>query len=102
MLAGTLFLDGDLVEYDPIGNVVVNHIIEGTIFTGANQDIDALHALANGNILLSLRTNGNNSTVGGLFHVFADEISTAAGSLLLKLGERETRPVPTPPRRTAR
>lgn len=56
--------DGDIVEYNPNSNTASLYLAESSIFTGANQDIDALHALPNGNVLLSVRTNAAVGTAG--------------------------------------
>jgi len=60
-LGGLAFEDGDIVVYDPATDVAVL-IFDEDLFSG-NEDIDALHVLSNGNILLS--TNGN-AYLGGL------------------------------------
>ncbi len=60
-LGGLSFTDGSLAEYDPIANSSTLYFNEN-LFSG-NEDINAVHVLANGIIILS--TTGN-ATLGGL------------------------------------
>ena len=60
-LGGLTFGDGDLVEYDPGTGTASLFFSEGS-FSG-NEDIDAVHVLANGKILLS---TAGSATLGGL------------------------------------
>lgn len=60
-LAGLAFRDGDLIEYDPVGNVA-SLFLDEDLFT-ADEDIDGVHVLADGTIILS---TGNGATIGGL------------------------------------
>ena len=51
---GTLvFAGGDLVEYDPVANAATLYFDGSAEFTLAPENIDALHLLANGHLLLS-------------------------------------------------
>jgi MSHA biogenesis protein MshQ len=60
-LGGLTFTDGSLAEYDALADTATLFFDEGN-FTG-NEDIDAVHLLSNGVIILS--TTGN-ATLGGL------------------------------------
>ena len=61
-LGGLTFQDDDLVLYDPDTNTATLFFSGGTLFSH-NENIDAVAALGNGNIILS--TDGN-ATLGGL------------------------------------
>jgi uncharacterized protein YuzE len=67
-LGGLSFGDDDLVAYDPSTDTTTRLFDGGNLFTNTNEDIDAVHVLANGNIVLS--TEGN-ATLGGL--TFGDD-----------------------------
>jgi hypothetical protein len=67
-LGGVNILDGDLVEYNPTLNTAVLFFSEA-LFGGAGGDIDAVHVLSNGNIVLSTTLN---ATLGGLNFVDGD------------------------------
>ena len=60
-LGGVTFRDGDLVRYDDVTDTATLIFDEDGF--SANENIDALHVLANGNILLS---TVNDATLGGL------------------------------------
>ncbi|MFK5915319.1 MAG: LamG domain-containing protein [Woeseiaceae bacterium] len=60
-LGGISFTDGDLIEYNPSTDSASLFFDESNFNGGA--DIDGVHILANGNILLSTT---NNETLGGL------------------------------------
>ena len=60
-LGGLTFRDGDLVEYNPGSNTATLFFSED-LFSSA-EDIDAVHVLNNGNLILS--TEGS-ATLGGL------------------------------------
>jgi len=60
-LGGLTFRDGDLAEYDPSSDTATLYFNED-LFTG-DTEIDALHVLANGNIILS---TADAATLGGL------------------------------------
>jgi len=60
-LGGLSFRDGDLVEYNPLTNTASLFFSEDLFSCG--EDIDAVHVLANGNIILS--TEGG-ARLGGL------------------------------------
>ena len=60
-LGGISFVDGDLVEYDPSTNTATLFFDESNFSGGA--DIDGVHILSNGNILIS---TDNGETLGGL------------------------------------
>jgi hypothetical protein len=75
-LFGFSFLDGDVVEVDLGGGSasLFMGLDEATLFTGTNQNIDALHFDADtGNLLISLLIDGV-GTVGGLAYDSNDEI----------------------------
>jgi hypothetical protein len=57
-----LFGDGDLVDFDP-GTRTATLFFDEALFVGGNEEIDAVHVLDNGNIVLS---TGGNATLGGL------------------------------------
>ncbi|MBI4515990.1 MAG: hypothetical protein HY699_09280, partial [Deltaproteobacteria bacterium] len=61
-LGGLTFLDGDLVDYDPVANTATLFFAE-SLFTSGDEDVDAARVLANGHIILS--TEGG-ATLGGL------------------------------------
>ena len=63
VIAGVNFGDDDLVEYDPVAGTATIIFDGGSLFSQTNEDIDAVHILANGNIVLS--TTGN-ATLAGL------------------------------------
>ena len=60
-LGGLSFDDGDLIEYNPTAGTA-SLLFDENLFFG-NENIDAVHILDNGHILLSTT---NNSTLGGL------------------------------------
>lgn len=60
-LGGLNFSDGSLVEYDPVSNLSTLYFNEN-LFSG-NEDINAVHVLTNGIIILSTE---NDATLGGL------------------------------------
>jgi len=60
-IAGVSFLDGDLIEFDPVGGTATFAFHE-SLFSGS-ADIDGVAVLANGNILLS---TADAATLGGL------------------------------------
>ena len=64
---GFAFLNGDVVRVDPVGQTAGLYmgLDEATLFTGANQDIDALHYDdATDNLLVSVRTAGIGAIAG--------------------------------------
>jgi hypothetical protein len=66
-LFGFAFLNGDVVEVDPVAQTAGLYmgLNEAAIFTGTNADIDALHYdVGTGNLILSVRTDGV-GTIGG-------------------------------------
>jgi hypothetical protein len=78
---GGTFLNGDLVEYNPINDIASLYmgLGESTLFTGSpqsNPDIDALHALADGSVIFSLRTNGLGGIGNNFNYATADAPST--------------------------
>ncbi len=62
-IGGINFGDDDLVQYDPLTGTTTLLFNGGNLFLSANEDIDAVHILANGHIALS--TTGG-ATLGGL------------------------------------
>ena len=61
---GFSFEDGDLVEYNPT-TMKASSFFNGNTLFASDEDIDAVHVRANGNILFS--TAGNNSINGQSF-----------------------------------
>jgi len=61
-LGGLTFGDGDLIEYNPTTDVGTLYL-DGSLFVGGNEDIDGVHILDNGNIILSTL---DAATLGGL------------------------------------
>jgi MSHA biogenesis protein MshQ len=61
-LGGLSFSDGDLVEYNP-GTNTATLLFSENLFTSGNEDIDAVHILDDGDIVLS---TDSNATLGGL------------------------------------
>ncbi|MCH6576533.1 MAG: cadherin-like domain-containing protein, partial [Proteobacteria bacterium] len=62
-LGGLSFGDDDLVDYDPVADTATLYFDGGALFSNLDEDIDAVHVLANGHIILS--TEGD-ATLGGL------------------------------------
>jgi len=60
-LGGPTFADGDLIEYNPTTDTATLFFGEGLF--GSDEDIDAVHVLTNGNIILSTI---DGATLGGL------------------------------------
>jgi hypothetical protein len=69
-LGGLTFGNGDLIEYNPTTDVGTLYFDE-SLFVGGDEDIDAVHILDNGNIILS---TGAASTLGGLSYSEGDLI----------------------------
>jgi Ca2+-binding RTX toxin-like protein len=67
-LGGLTFGDDDLVEYDPAADNSTLAFDGGALFNATNEDIDAVHVLSNGHIVLSTVAN---ATLGGL--TFGDD-----------------------------
>ncbi len=67
-LGGQAFADEDLVEYNPTTNMGSLFFDGSAKFTAGGADLNAIHVLSNGNLVLST-TNGG--TLGG--QAFADE-----------------------------
>ncbi len=67
-LGGLTFGDDDLVEYDPVNDSAALEFDGGVSFSATNEDIDAVHVLSNGHIVLSTM---HNATLGGL--TFGDD-----------------------------
>ena len=61
-LGGLGFTDGDLVEYNP-ATKVSSLFFDEDLFSSSCDDIDALHVLSNGNLILSTK---DSATLGGL------------------------------------
>jgi len=83
-LGGLTFEDGDLVEYDMSGNSSTLFFDED-LFSG-NENIDAIHILDSGNIVLSTR---DNATLGGLSFGDGDlvEYNTSTNAATIFLNE---------------
>ena len=62
-LGGLSFGDDDLVDYDPVADTATLYFDGGALFSNLDEDIDAVHVLSNGHIILS--TKGS-ATLGGL------------------------------------
>jgi hypothetical protein len=62
-LGGLSFLDGDVVQWDPV-NLIASIFFSEALFGGADVDIDAFDVDASGMILLSTREN--NVSLGGI------------------------------------
>jgi hypothetical protein len=67
-LGGLTFGDDDLVDYDPASDTAGLTFDGGVSFSATNEDIDAVHVLSNGHIVLSTM---HNATLGGL--TFGDD-----------------------------
>ncbi len=61
-IGGLTFGDDDLVEYNPVTGTASLFFDGGALFSNGFEDIDAVHILNNGNILLSTSTG---ATIGG-------------------------------------
>lgn len=87
-LGGTLFDEGDLVEYDPFTDVGTLFLNQDEHFTSAWPDIDAVYVLDSDNIILST----NHATLGGLSFDDADliryNLSTKTAEVLLMGSEK--------------
>ncbi len=68
-LGGSTYTNADLIEYDPVTDTSMLYFDESLF--GSNENIDAIHVLSNGNIILS--TNSE-ATLGGLSFVIGDLI----------------------------
>jgi hypothetical protein len=62
-IAGVSFVNGDIVDYDPVNNIATVIFDEQLNFAG-QADIDAVAMLPNGNILFSTTTDENGLTGG--------------------------------------
>lgn len=83
-LGGLSFSDGDIAEYDPATNTATLYFVENLF--GGDEDIDAVHILDNGNIILSAESG---ATLGGLSFGDGDliEYNPTTGSGTLFFGE---------------
>ncbi len=61
-LGGLSFGADDLVEYNPITDTATLYF-DGILFSTSNENVDAVHVLSSGNIILSTTTD---ATLGGL------------------------------------
>ncbi|HVN37132.1 MAG TPA: PEP-CTERM sorting domain-containing protein [Myxococcota bacterium] len=81
-LGGLTFRDGDLAEYNPVTGTASLFFSENLF--SANEDIDAVHVLSDGSILLSTR---NGASIGGITFLDGDVVryvpSTNTASILL-------------------
>jgi hypothetical protein len=66
-LAGLLFRDGDLIEYDPVGGTASLFLNEDLFVS--DEDIDGVHVLSDGTIILSTQ---DNASIGGLIFLDGD------------------------------
>jgi len=86
-LGGLSFYDGDAAEYDPATDTATLYFDENLF--GGNENIDALHVLASGNIILST-SNTKSSLLGGLSFGNGDLIeynpTTGSGTLFFSEG----------------
>ncbi len=83
MVPRLTFENGAIVEYDPIAAVASLYmgLDEAAIFTGVSQsnaDVDALHAVEDGSVIFSIRTDGVGRIGNDLVYGFAD---TPSGDL---------------------
>ncbi len=67
-LGGLSFTDGDIIEYNPNTDSASLLVSEAALFDDGDGDVDAVHVLANGNLLISALDT--TETVSGI--VFAD------------------------------
>ncbi len=67
-LGGLTFGDDDLVDYDPGTDTATLFFDGGALFSNTFEDVNAVHVLANGHIILSTRSD---ATLGGL--TFGDD-----------------------------
>jgi len=83
-LGGLSFYDGDIAEYDPATDTATLYFGENLF--GGDEDIDAVHILDNGNIILSAE---GGATLGGLSFGDGDliEYNPTTGSGTLFFGE---------------
>ena len=81
-LGGLTFRDGDLAEYNPVTGTASLFFSENAF--SADEDIDAVHVLSDGSILLSTR---NGASIGGITFLDGDVVryvpSTNTASILL-------------------
>ncbi|MEE8343066.1 MAG: DNRLRE domain-containing protein, partial [Gammaproteobacteria bacterium] len=63
-LGGLSFDADDLVAYDPVTDIATLFFDGSALFSGGNEDIDGLHVLENGHLILSDANNG--AILGGL------------------------------------
>ncbi len=84
-LAGLVFRDGDLVEYDPVG-LTASLFLSEDLFTG-NEDIDGVHVLSDGTIILTTQTG---ASIGGLTFFDGDLIHYDPVSDTASLGFAES------------
>lgn len=74
-LGGLAFEEGDLIDYDP-GSDTATLLFDGSLFS-LGENIDAVHILSNGNIVMSTQTG---ATLGGLTFDDGDLIEYNAGA----------------------
>lgn len=74
-LLGVEYEEGDLIEYDPVGGTAILRLDNDVVF-GSIEDIDAVHALPNGNFILSTE---NNAALGGLSFTDGDLVEYNPG-----------------------
>jgi hypothetical protein len=93
-LGGLTFLNGSIVEYDPVADVATLYmgLDEASIFTGSpqsNADIDALHVASDGSVVLSIRSDGIGRIGSNLTYDFSDAPSRDLYRLDVSTGEAE-------------
>jgi hypothetical protein len=84
-LGGLTFLDGDIVEYEPVTDMATMFFSESTF--GANRDIDAFHLLGNGHLLLSVREAANIWNGWSFTHGDVVEYDPVTGAVSLYFSE---------------
>ncbi len=86
-LGGLTFYDGDIAEYDPATDTATLYFGENLF--GGNENIDALHVLASGNIILSTSNTKTSLLGGGLSFGNGDliEYNPTTSSATLFFGE---------------
>jgi hypothetical protein len=78
-LGGLSFEDDDLVEWDPVAGTAAMYF-EGDLHFSADEDVDAVHVLGNGHLVLSTEANAslNGTSFGGDDLVDYDPVARTA------------------------
>lgn len=85
-LGGVTFGDGDILSYDPVTDVGAVLVAETALFDDLDGDVDALHLLPSGNLLLSF---AEDEIISGLGFADGDlvEYDPATDTASLYMGE---------------